>query len=215
MIRKEIFKSNTIYHLCNKSIAGFKIFKNKENCIRFLKVLYYYNTNNYITRFSYANKKGDLNNSQLIYPKKDSKIKFISYCIMPDHYHILIKILKNNCLSRYINTVEGSFTRYLNIKLHRKGPLWQSAFKAIRVKTQEQLIHVTRYIHLNPTTDKLVKNPEDWEFSSFKDYIFDKKILQNILIELTIKNIDTYKKFVLNRKDYQQKLKKIRKLLLE
>jgi len=208
MIRKEIFISNTIYHLCNKSIAGFKIFKDKENCIRFLKTLYYYNTNNYAVRFSFANKKSSLNNFQLLQPKKNSKIKFISYCIMPDHYHILIKLLKNNCLSRYINTVESSFTRYLNIKTFRKGPLWQSAFKAVRIKTQKQLTHVTRYIHLNPTTNKLVENPEDWEFSSFKEYIFNKKILQNILTEVTIKNIDIYKKFVLDRKDYQQKLKK-------
>jgi putative transposase len=94
---------------------------------------------------------------------------------MPDHYHLLLKILKNKYLSKYISDVENSFTRYFNIRFKRKGPLWQTSFKAVRIKNDQQLLHVSRYIHLNPITANLVNRSEDWKFSSYQDFINDKK----------------------------------------
>jgi putative transposase len=215
MLRKEKFLPGIIFHVYNKSIAGYKIFYYSDNITRFLQILHYYNVSQVNKRFSYFIRTKSLNKLNLLYPKKDSIIKFLSYCIMPDHYHFLIKIQKNDCFSQYINNVENSYSRFFNIKCNRKGPLWQSTFKAVEVKTQEQLLHTTRYIHLNPTTSKLVINPKDWKCSSYKDYINDKNILSKIITEIAIKNPNFYKKFVLDRKDYQQKLKKIKKLLLE
>ncbi|MEK6953157.1 MAG: transposase [Nanoarchaeota archaeon] len=149
-----------------------------------------------------------------IYTKTPS-VKIISYCIMPDHYHLLIKILLNNYLSKYINDLQNSFSRYFNIRFKRKGPLWQSRFRSIKVKTNEQLLHVSRYIHLNPTTSKLVNKPEDWEFSSYKRFIKDENLLKNSITEISIKNRFIYKKFCENQINYQQKLKVIKKILLE
>lgn len=214
MIRKEKITTKEIYHICNKSIANFGIFKDPQNARRFLQVLHYYNTKARLMRFSYMYRGKPYESFNLIYPVKDVLVKFISYVIMPDHYHILIKIVRNR-LSKFMNDVENSFTRYFNIKFKRKGPLWQSPFRAVRIKTDEQLIHVTRYIHLNPTTDNLVEKPEDWKFSSYKDFITDERILKEFINEISIKNPRSYKKFVEDQKDYQRKLKKIKKLLLE
>jgi len=100
---------------------------------------------------------------------------------MPDHYHFLLKIIKDNSFSKFIGDVENSFTRYFNIKFDWKGPLWQNSFKAVEIRSNEQLLHVSRYIHLNPTTSRLVDSPEDWIFSSYKDFITDKKLLNNPL----------------------------------
>jgi len=134
---------------------------------------------------------------------------------MPDHYHLLIKILIDRKFSKYISDVENSFSRYFNIRFKRKGPLWQSRFKAVRIKTNEQLLHVSRYIHLNPTTANLVKKPEDWIYSSYKKIISDPKYLREILTEISIKESASYKKFVENNIDYQRKLAIIKKLLLD
>lgn len=204
-----------IYHLCNKSIAGFSIFKDPKNAKRFIETLDYYNSVNHPRRFSYLRrKKGSYTYQNLLIPKVNALVKFLCYCIMLDHYHVLLKVL-NGSLSKFINDIEISFSRYFNVKFNRKGPLWQSRFRLVRVKTNEQLLHVSRYIHLNPTTAGLVDKPEDWELSSYRDYINDEKILKEMMTEITIKNPRTYKKFVEDRKDYQKKLAIIKGKLLE
>ncbi len=204
------------YHIFNKSIANFKIFGDLDNCQRFLDTLCFYNNRFQDESFSdFLIKNKDFYNKSLL--KEDvenySFVKFISYCIMPDHYHLLVKVLLDNSLSKYISKVENSFTRYFNIKFNRKGPLWQTNFKSVRVKNNEQLLHLTRYIHLNPTTSNLVSKPEKWQFSSYKDYIFNDFILKKYLKEISIKDKEDYKKFVENRIDYQKQLKKIKKLI--
>lgn len=151
----------------------------------------------------------------LLKQSSNQYIKFISYCIMPDHYHLLVKILVNKYLSKYISDVENSFTRYFNIKFKRKGPLWQTTFKSVKIESNEQLLHVSRYIHLNPTTSYLVDMPEEWQFSSYKEYIMKPKILGNIVKEISIREPLIYKRFVENNQDYQRKLKEIKKLIIE
>jgi len=133
---------------------------------------------------------------------------------MPDHYHLLVKINHSSFFIKFINNFENSFSRSFNEKFKRKGPLWQSAFKSVRVASQEQFLHISRYIHLNPTSSNLIKNPQDWQFSSYKDFITNQKILDNIK-ELTINNCLDYQKFVEDRIDYQRKLKLLRKLTIE
>jgi len=92
------FKEGEFYHIFNKSIANFNIFRSKINNVRFLETLDYYNNIQKKIRLSIAKDKLIYSYSNLIYPKINSVIEFISYCIMPDHYHLLIKINHNNLL---------------------------------------------------------------------------------------------------------------------
>lgn len=208
------FPEGSIYHVFNKSIANYPIFSDLNNSFRFVQALDYYN--NFLVQKNLGSYlKTNTDYSPILITKKDNNlIKFLGYCVMPDHYHLLIKILKENCLSKYMNDIENSYSRFFNIKFERKGPLWQSNFKFVRIKSNEQLLHVTRYIHINPTTNNLVEKPEDWIFSSYKNYL-KKDILKNYLIEISIKDPETYRKFVEDRIDYQKKLKLIKKLILE
>jgi len=151
----------------------------------------------------------------LLIPKNNTLIKFLCFNIMPDHYHLLVKIVVDDVFSKYINDIENSFTRFFNLKFKRKGPLWQSRFKTIRIRTDKQLLHVSRYIHLNPTTAGLVEKPEDWFFSSYKDFISDERFLKKFIKEISISNPKAYKKFIENNQDYQRKLRQIKKLIIE
>ena len=208
-------KEGQIFHVFNKSIANYPIFKDLKNSERFIKVLDYYNNQSIdwsLSRYLIINKEDFL--PKLLTEKNGALLKFLAYCIMPDHYHILVKVLKDNILSKYINNVENSFTRFFNIKFKRKGPLWESRFKAVLIRTSNQLIHVTRYIHLNPTSSSLVDSPKDWIFSSFNDYL-DKDILKNYLKEISIDEPLLYQKFCEDNIDYQRKLKKIKKLIFD
>lgn len=214
MRRKEKFFPGDFFHIFNKSIAKYTIFNGLNNCKRFIQNVGYYNQPVVLERISTFLEKNEDYNPDIILPDNKNRVKIISYCIMPDHYHLLVKILKNY-LSKYIGDVENSYSHFFNVKFNRKGPLWQSRFKAVRIKNNEQLLHVSRYIHLNPTTVNLVNKPEDWVFSSYRKIIDDPKILKERIIEISISNNLLYKRFVENNIDFQRKLKLIKKLILE
>lgn len=215
MKRKESIVPNEIYHVCNKSISNYRIFNKPKNVMRFIYTLDYYNNIKNSWRFSDFLKKQEYSYENLLKQTNASfHIKFLAYCIMPDHYHLLIKTQSQYFIS-YISKVENSYSRYFNIKNKRKGPLWQSRFRIVLIESDEQLLHVTRYIHLNPTTSSLIKKPEDWIYSSYNDYISNPKLLKKNLKEITIRNPKEYKEFVENQIDYQRRLKRIKNLILE
>jgi len=209
------FYEGEYYHIFNRSIAKFGIFKDPSNCQRFIETLDYYNNLSITERFSYVLRKNKYIYNNLLLPKVEPIVKYLTYKIMPNHYHLLVKILKDHKFSKYVNDFENSFSRYFNIKFDRKGPLWESSFKAVKINTDEQLLHVSRYFHLNAVTAGLVKKPEDWKFSSYKDLITNKKFLKEIITDFSISDNIQYKKFVENNIDYQKRLHLIKKLLLE
>ncbi len=213
---KRSFPAGAYFHVYNKSIEGFRIFQNTTNIHRFLDILVYYNSLD-IT-ISYAHYRRSKNHGPTCIPtpsvpSNNMGVRYIAYCIMPTHYHLLIQPLKDLFISKYINDIENSYTRFLNTKIDRKGPLWVSRFSCKRVNTQEQMLHISRYIHLNPVTDYIVDKPEDWEFSSYSAYINNPDILGKYVTELSIKDPAEYKGFVLNRKDYQRRLGLIKKFI--
>ena len=106
----------------------------------------------------------------------------------------------------------NSFTRYYNILSERKGPLFLPQFQSRQILSDEQLLHTSRYIHLNPFTSRLVQQVEDLQrfpHSSFKEYIYQSNkslINTSILLKYFNNKRESYKKFVLNNAYYQQKL---------
>ncbi len=115
---------------------------------------------------------------------------------------------------------QNSFVRYYNTKNEKKGPLFESQFKAVRILSEGQLLHVSRYIHLNPYSGYLVKNINDlesYQWSSFREYLglASKNICYKDLILSAFSCPDDYKKFVFDRADYQRELEQIKHLILE
>ncbi len=151
------------------------------------------------------------------YAVKGNVVEIAAYCIMPTHIHLILKQLKNNGISTYMGNVLNSYTRYFNNKTKRGGPLWESRFKNVEVESDEQLLHLTRYIHLNPSTANLAEYPEDWDFSSYREFmggIEEKAKLCNYDELLNIKPYE-YKKFVSSRINCQRDLARIKDLCME
>jgi len=94
----------------------------------------------------------------------------VAYCLMPTHYHLLI-LLEEVDLSHRMQLFSISYTKAMNKRYDRVGSLFQGAFQAKHVDGNDYLVHLSRYIHLNPVMAGLVKRPEDWEFSSYREYI--------------------------------------------
>jgi len=135
---------------------------------------------------------------------------------MPTHVHFILKQLKQNGISIFMNHILNSYTRYFNTKHKRKGPLWEARFGSVLVEIDEHLIHLTRYVHLNPVAAKLVDKPENWKFSSYQEYLLqipeDKICTYDELLDI-IPN--SYREFVEGRISYPQELQRIKKLFFE
>ncbi|NET57848.1 MAG: transposase [Symploca sp. SIO2E6] len=97
-------------------------------------------------------------------------VDIVAYCLMPNHYHLLV-YLKTERFSKLMQAFSLSYAKAINKRYQRVGSLFQGRFQAIHVEQEEYLLHLTRYIHLNPVQASLVKKAEDWEFSSYQEYI--------------------------------------------
>lgn len=221
-MRKDALVVGEIYHIFNKSIAEFNIFNNTSEFLRMLNVIRYYQTEKPLIKFSdfLRSSRVQLGDVNISFPDRSNKeklVEIIAYCLMPTHIHLILKQLKEDGISIFMNRILNSYTRYFNIRHKRKGPLWEGRFKNILVTTDEQLIHITRYVHLNPVTAYLVDKPEKWLASSYREYLLEVNEMDKICKYDGILNIDqiSYKDFVEDRISYQRELAKIKNLLIE
>ena len=116
-----------------------------------------------------------------------------------------------------MSNVLNSYTRFFNTKYDRKGPLWVGRFKNIPIESDEQLLHLTRYVHLNPVTAKLVNQAEEWKHSSYREYIQKPNKPQTICHYSDVLDIKQteYQDFVHDHASYQRELAAIKNLAIE
>jgi len=219
-MRKNKLVNGEVYHIINKSIAGFRIFNNDSEYSRIIDVIRYYQRKKPPIKFSRYMKTRieqvhDSDNAPLT--DKEKLVEIVAYCIMPTHFHLVLKQLTKEGISTFMNTVLNSYTRYFNTKHKRKGPLWEGRFKSVLVNSDEQLLHLTRYIHLNPVTAYLVDKPEEWSYSSYNEYLLKANDKDRICKYDKILNIEpvSYRGFVVDRASYQRELAKIKGLLID
>ncbi len=218
-MRKNPLSSGSYYHIINRSIAKYEIFNTGDDCRRIIEILDLYRFSDFpckyskFTRLSPGHQKAIAND---IKKSGETMVEIIAYCIMSTHIHLLLKQEADNGISRYMAKVLGSYSLYFNIKHKRRGPLWEGRFKNVLLETDEQMLHLTRYIHLNPVSAGLVKKPEDWQYSSYHEYV-SKDHIDGMCRFEGLMDIDPkeYKKFVRDRIAYQKELSKIKHFLIE
>ena len=90
-----------------------------------------------------------------------------SYCLMPNHVHLLLQPKDKTTVSKILQAQNRGYTLYYNKRYHRLGHLWQGRFKALVVEEELYLLRLMAYIELNSLRAHLVKNPSDYPWSSF------------------------------------------------
>ncbi len=201
-----------IFHVYNKSIAGFVIFNDNDECSRMVDVLRYYRDEGLKVKFSRC---ADPDVHRVGGHSLGKIVEILTYCLMPTHFHLLLRQNKQGGIARYINTVLNSYTRYFNLKHKRKGPLWEGRSKKVLVTTEQQFLHLTRYIHLNPVTAYLVTHPEDWAASSYREYISVDEGCTGLCTSKEMVGMDpiSYRKFVEDGISYGRRLAGVKALL--
>lgn len=205
-MRKHNFVNNEYFHIYNRGVDKRNIFLDYNDYKRFLKSLQFFNSMG-STWLSFI---GDTP-QQL--REEDKLVDILCYCLMPNHYHILLKQKNNNGITMFMRKLNTGYTMYFNTKYERTGRLFENKFKAVHVENDDYFKHLSRYIHLNPLD---LKNPnwregkitqiktslrylENYPWSSFSSYVssnshHDQIIAKNLLTEIFDR--ESYKDFV-------------------
>lgn len=102
------------------------------------------------------------------------KIEIHSYCLMDNHYHLLVHTHHPN-LSKAMRHLNSLYTLSYNRSLDRDGPLFRGRYKAILIEANEYLLKVSRYIHLNPVEANLIENPIHYKWSSYRNFVSENR----------------------------------------
>jgi REP element-mobilizing transposase RayT len=129
-----------------------------------------------------------------------------TYCLMSNHYHLLVETPEAN-LSKAMQWVNVSYATYFNIKRRRHGHLFQGRFKAILIDADEYLKHLSRYIHLNPVRAKMVSSPAEYLWSSYGAFVGQQKAPQFLETHWLLSNFGKNKKVAQrNYRDFVEKV---------
>lgn len=210
------------YHIFNRGVNKQPIFENVKDYKRFLTLIRYSNYENCNLRFS---KFILLSNRERLeierkLEKSTKLTDILTYCLMPNHFHLLLRQKVNNGISKFMAKLQNSYGKYLNIKNNRIGPLFQNRFKSVLVETDNQLLHLSRYIHLNPYSSAIIKDFDallNYQWSSLREYLLisNSEICIKKVILGSFSNPTKYREFILNNSDYQKNLDKIKHLIID
>lgn len=211
------------YHIFNRSIAGQPIFGSIWDRQRLLDTLNYYHYSSLDIRFSFYNRlpiEYKLKYLEEIKVTKTPLVEIYAFCLMPNHFHILAKELIENGIRKFIGNLENSYAKYFNKKKRRSGSLFQEMFKVAHIDSDEQFVHVSRYIHLNPKTSHIVTDFEqliNYSWSSLPIYLERAKLdfLKTNFLLSFYKNNEELKNFTFDQADYQKTIHDLEYLTLE
>jgi len=216
--RKDPLLNGNLYHIYTRSIAKYVVFNDPYEYERIFELLHLCQYKDFSYRLSQFNRLTQISKNDIVENLKINNnlhVKVVAYCLMPTHIHLILQQISKNGIEKYMSKILNGYSRYFNVKHQRTGPLWSTRFKSVLVKDDEQLLHLTRYIHLNPTSAEIIEKTEDWEYSSYKEYIDISNKLLCDFRSLSNINPKSYKKFVNDRKDYQKELSKIKSLIID
>lgn len=214
-IRKIPLVNGETYHIFNRGIDRRVTFGDSNEFLRAYESMKFYQSESPPMRISQFLRIGpDFKQKALSMPKGDNLVTIYSYCFMPNHFHFVLRQELDNGVSRFVGRFLNSYTRYYNTKHKRVGGLFLDQFKNVLVQGDTQLLHLSRYVHLNPYSSGIVKNLEDlsdYKWSSLKEYLgkTDVSVCDKKMIMSNFKNRDMYKKFVFDRAEYQRELKEL------
>lgn len=212
-MRKTPLAEGEYYHIYNRGVDKRLVFMQDRDYHRFLYLL------------SACNDEKPLLNSQFYYrgltsiasakagQKGAPLVAVVCFCLMPNHFHFILKQLADGGISTFMQKVGTGYTMYFNTKYSRSGALFQGTFKASHIDKEEYLTHLTRYIHLNPAElyksqrgGKEIKRfsqihqfAKDYPWSTYGDYLGGKRfeaIIDKEVLPKIYESPAEYEKFV-------------------
>jgi len=166
-----LYQKGNYYHVYNRGCNKLPIFFHKKN--------YHFLIQKFIDSF------------------EKYEIEISAYCLMPTHYHLLIKQNSNIPVSKWLKTVFNGYTQAINKQENRTGTLFEGRARSKKILDENQLIHLICYIHYNPVQAGLVNFAKDWEFSDYPDWIGirENKLFNDNILKQYLDSFEGYNKF--------------------
>ena len=139
------FQAGNSFHIYNHAIGNENLFRDKSDYILLLQRL-----------------KKSL---------EKTKASIFAYCLMPDHFHFLIRQESEEPVYKLFNSLFSSYVQLVNRKYNRKGRMFQSPLQHIMVDSDQYLLYLCQYIHYNPVKAGLVNDAKDWLYSNYLEWI--------------------------------------------
>lgn len=178
------FAEGQIYHIYNRGVEKRKIFLSDKDYLRFIVALYEFNDLAPARNFGYQVNRDPIE-VRLQYPRKEQLVEILAFCLMPNHYHLMIRQKREDGITLFMRKLGTGYTNYFNLKYRRVGALFQGKFKAVLLEDESHFTHIPHYIHLNPLDisspdwrnkrtediDKTIEKLEHYKWSSLRDYM--------------------------------------------
>ncbi|MFA5936297.1 MAG: transposase [Candidatus Paceibacterota bacterium] len=210
-IRETDLVDGEYYHIYNRGNSKQKIFHDKEDYLRFISLLYISNSSE---SFNFYDLGRNTNFNIYEIERINSLVDIGAYCLMPNHFHILITQKVENGTSKFMQKLSTSYSMYYNKKYKRTGGLFEGKFKSQHADTDQHLKYLFSYIHLNPIKliqkdwkEKGIKNKKEalnylfnYFYSSYLDFIGEKRIQNKIL------NIKSFPKYFSSKTSFVEEI---------
>lgn len=172
------FYPDSFYHIYNRGVEKRKIFMDPQDYGVFLSYL-----KTYLIPKDEEQLRNKLQDGSVPWTEKDKILKllrlnnfseeidFVAYCLMPNHFHLLLRQRDISAIRKFMNSLCTRYSMYFNRKYKRVGGLFQDEYRAVRVNSEEQLLHLSRYIHRNPIPLLQGAPLQDFLYSSYQEYL--------------------------------------------
>ena len=150
----KFYDTDSYYHIYNRGVNRRRIFIDEHDYKYFLMLLQ-----------RYLGKNTNVDDRKRRYPNYSGEVDLIAFCLMPNHFHLMIAQNDSiKAMESFMRSLVTSYTKYFNKRHRRIGHLFQGPYKASKITNEPYLLHISRYIHLNP------KEYKSWPYSSWPYY---------------------------------------------
>ena len=232
-VKRPPLVNNEIYHIVTRGVEKRIIFQDESDYYRGIFSIYEFNNEKPVLirdrRRARVREKNGRDQTPAI---RKTMVDILAFCLMPNHIHLLVRQLKDNGISKFMKKLGAGYAVYFNKKYNRVGHLFQGRFRAVLVRTTEQLQNTFVYIHVNPTElvetgwkekgikepEKTIKFLENYKWSSYSDYIGRKNfpsLTNRDFIYQTIGEQNEIKHFIEDWIQYKGEVKTLGEIAIE
>ncbi len=218
-IRELPLVTGSYYHVLNRGVAKLPTFLDDHDYRHALTALEYYTTIEPPMRLSELSRlhQSSWRRIRDELRSEPKLVEIVAFSLMPNHFHLLLKQLVDDGITTLLRRWLNSYSRYFNTRHDRVGSLFQGVFKAVLIHSTEQLVHVSRYIHINAPVAGII--PADqvaaYPWSSMREYLGAPGFCKPDIILEQFQDARAYEAFVLDQIDYARQLDAIKHLTLE
>jgi len=194
------------YHVFNRSNGGSAIFRDTRDYAKFLFLILHLQSpyqfrnmgrlvNSFIREGSFGVSDNEIKNIA-----EHRLIELVCFILMPNHFHLLIREIKTGGTASYLQRFQNSYTKYFNTRYETRGHLFSGPYRAVHISSNEQLLHLSAYIHKNISAVAKWRGREtSYPYSSYSDYINHNRwsdLLSQKIIADQFRDSKDYRRFV-------------------